>query len=44
MENSRGYDYNPEMIPFHKSDLIPQELIKDYGNKGYWWKKELKTQ
>ncbi|MCK4729796.1 MAG: hypothetical protein KAT28_00610 [Candidatus Aenigmarchaeota archaeon] len=38
-KNSKGFDYNPAMTPFHRPDLTPQEPIKDYGNKGFWWEK-----
>ncbi len=36
---SEGFLLNPGIVPFHKPEMILKEDINDYGNKGFWWKK-----
>jgi hypothetical protein len=36
-KGSRGFEYNPAMVPFHRAELISKEPIKDYSKKGFWW-------
>ncbi|MFA7709158.1 MAG: hypothetical protein WCX82_03410 [archaeon] len=36
--DSEGFLINPGVVPFHKPELILKEEIKDYGEKGIWWK------
>lgn len=36
--DSEGFFLNPGVVPFHKPEMILKEEIKDYGNKGIWWK------
>ena len=35
---SEGYRINPGVVPFHIPEIIVGGEIKDYGEKGIWWK------
>ncbi len=37
--NTKGQKLSPYNIPFHLPELISNQEIKDYGNKGKWWRK-----
>ena len=39
-KKSKGFDYNPGIVLFHRPDLIVPGEIKDYGGKGIWWGKD----
>lgn len=36
--DSPGYFLNPGIVGFHLPDCISRATIKDYGNKGQWWR------
>lgn len=36
-EGSEGERINPGNVPFHLPEMIANEPIQDYGNKGQWW-------
>jgi hypothetical protein len=37
-KGTEGEILSPHLVPFHKPEIIFQGEIKDYGNKGKWWR------